>query len=77
MSSIDFRKVDDRKSETAKRCPADSAAIRPVGPVRDLLGISFFVFHLGPCIYIVFGWLAPLASALVFYLTFLPLVAMQ
>jgi hypothetical protein len=83
MSSIDFQKIDNRKTGTVKNyLPANShlsdpAVLKSVGPVRDLLGISFFVFHLAVCIYIVCGWLVPIASALVFYLAFLPLVAMQ
>jgi len=77
MSSLDFRKIDNRKTGTAKSHLSGLAAPRPLGPVRDLLGISFFTIHLGVCTYIVCGWLAPFASALVFYLAFLPLVAMQ
>jgi hypothetical protein len=83
MSSIDFQKIDSRKTGTVKNhLPAkshlsDPAALKPVGPVRDLLGISFFVFYLAVCIYIVCGWLVPIVSALVFYLAFLPLIAMQ
>ncbi|MEY4880396.1 MAG: hypothetical protein RJB62_1865 [Pseudomonadota bacterium] len=47
------------------------------GPKRDYVGISFFVFHLGVSVYILAGWSVPSASALMFYLLLLPVVAMQ
>lgn len=39
--------------------------------------MAFFILHLAVGLYIVGGWLILSASALVFYLAFLPLVAMQ
>ena len=72
MSSIDIRKM-----ELEKRGLPSSAQRRSVAPTHDLLGISFFLFHLCICAYLVWGWVVPSTSALVFYLVFLPLVAMQ
>jgi len=72
MSSIDVRKPERERSSLN-----DTARRGSVGPARDLLGISFFLFHVCVCAYMVGGWLIPSASALVFYLVFLPLVAMQ
>jgi hypothetical protein len=66
-----------RKSECEKRSLNEPARHHSVGLIRDVLGISFFLFHLCVCAYIVGGWLIPSTSALVFYLVFLPLVAMQ
>lgn len=63
--------------ELEKRGLPGSARRKSLGPVRDLLGIAFFLIHLCICAYIIFGWLVPSTSALVFYLVFLPLVAMQ
>ena len=50
---------------------------RRKGPKPDYVGISFFAFHLGVSAYILFGWIVPSASALMFYLLLLPVVAMQ
>ena len=44
---------------------------------RDLLGNVCFYHHFAVMIYIVVGWLVPLHAALIFYLVFLPGVAMQ
>ena len=72
MSLIDYRNAEPEKHDSM-----DPAQRRPIGPVRDFLGLSFFLFHLCICAYIIWGWAVPSASALVFYLIFLPLVAMQ
>ena len=72
MSSIDVR-----KPELETRSIRGVARHHSVGPVRDVLGLSFFLVHLCVCAYIFGGWLIPSTSALVFYLAFLPLVAMQ
>lgn len=72
MSSIDVR-----KPERKTRSLIGAARHHPVDPVRDILGVSLFLFHLCVCAYILGGWLIPSASALVFYLVFLPMVAMQ
>jgi hypothetical protein len=69
--------IDIRKMEFENRGLPGPARHKLVGPVRDLLGISFFLFHLCICAYMVLGWVVPSTSALVFYLVFLPLVAMQ
>jgi hypothetical protein len=72
VSSIDFRDRDYRETDVP------GAAIHEfTRPTRDLLGTAFFIFHLAVSCFIVTGWLVPNASALVFYLAFLPLVAMQ
>jgi hypothetical protein len=44
---------------------------------RDLLGKACFTFHFAVMIYIVAGWAIPARAALVFYLVFLPGVALQ
>ena len=44
---------------------------------RDLLGNVCFYFHFAVMLYIVLGWLLPPRAALVFYLVFLPGVALQ
>ncbi len=77
MNANDIRKIENRKSRIAKSDLSDPYALKPLGLTHDLLGISFFVFHLGACAYIVWGWVVPSTSALMFYLAFLPLVAMQ
>ncbi len=69
--------IDIQKTALEKRDLPGLAQQKSVGAVRDLLGISFFLFHLCICAYIVWGWVVPSTSALVFYLVFLPLVAMQ
>lgn len=54
--------------------PDDEA--KQVAP-RDLLGNVCFYFHFAVMIYIVLGWAVPVRSALVFYLVFVPGVALQ
>ena len=44
---------------------------------RDLLGNVCFYLHFAVMIYIVIGWAVPLGATLLFYLAFLPLVAIQ
>lgn len=44
---------------------------------RDVLGHTCFVLHFAVMLYIVFGWLAPWKGALIFYVSFLPAVAVQ
>jgi hypothetical protein len=44
---------------------------------RDLLGNFCFYLHFAVMIYIVAGWAVPFAPALVFYLAFIPLVALH
>ena len=44
---------------------------------RDGLGWFCFVHHLAVMVYIVVGWLLPSKPALVFYVAFLPAVALQ
>lgn len=44
---------------------------------RDMLGQLCFVLHFAIMLTIVFGWLAPLRGLLVFYVAFLPAVAVQ
>ena len=72
MSSVDFR---SHESESANLSGANSDEM--VRPAHDLVGTVFLIFHLAVSIYILGGWLIPNASALVFYLAFLPIVAMQ
>lgn len=48
-----------------------------VAEKRDLLGNFCFYLHLAVMVYIVLGWLLPLRPALIFYLCFLPAVAVQ
>ncbi len=49
----------------------------PVAPRSDTLGRSLFVFHVLIGTYLIFGWLAPFAMALAFYMVVLPIIAMQ
>jgi hypothetical protein len=44
---------------------------------RDVLGHFCFLLHLGVMLFIVGGWAMPYRGALLFYLVFLPLVALQ
>ncbi|MGB8364991.1 MAG: hypothetical protein ACLQUZ_12375 [Rhizomicrobium sp.] len=44
---------------------------------RDLLGNFCFYLHFAVMIYIVLGWLLPWRSLQIFYLAFLPAVALQ
>ena len=55
---------------------ADGTALAPV-PVRDLLGRACFWLHVAIMVVIVVGWTIPLRAALVFYLVFLPAVALH
>ena len=48
-----------------------------VAEKRDALGNVCFYLHFAVMLYIVTGWLAPLHAALVFYMCFLPAVAVQ
>lgn len=63
MASIDFDGMD--------------GAACPSRPRSDRLGRSLFVFHVIVGLYILFGWLVPVAMALVIYLVLLPAVAIQ
>ncbi len=69
--------IDYRNTAFEQRDLKEPGRHKPVGPNRDFLGLSFFLVHLFICAYIIFGWVVPSTSALVFYLVFLPLVAMQ
>jgi hypothetical protein len=58
--------------------PGRERRLRPArGPRPDTLGLAFFLFHLAVCLYILSGWAVSSAPALMFYLVFLPVVAMQ
>jgi hypothetical protein len=59
--------------------PAAAASALPshVAEKRDLLGNFCFYLHFAVMIYIVTGWLVPLHPALIFYMGFLPAVAVQ
>jgi hypothetical protein len=46
-------------------------------PRNDSLGLGLFSFHLGVGAYILTGWMIPSYPALIFYLIFVPLVALQ
>ena len=48
-----------------------------VAEMRDALGQFCFYLHFAVMIFIVIGWLAPFAAVLIFYLGFLPAVAVQ
>ncbi|MEI9885994.1 MAG: hypothetical protein WDN08_05725 [Rhizomicrobium sp.] len=48
-----------------------------VAEKRDALGNFCFYLHFAVMIYIVVGWAVPLSAALIFYLAFLPAVALQ
>ena len=48
-----------------------------VAEERDALGTFCFYLHFAVMIYIVSGWLLPLDGALIFYMCFLPAVAVQ
>jgi hypothetical protein len=64
---------------TAQDEDAPALATTAPSPVqtRDLLGNFCFYLHFAVMIYIVLGWAVPLRPALVFYLVFLPAVAVQ
>jgi hypothetical protein len=58
--------------------PAIAAALPShAAEKRDALGSVCFYLHFAVMIYIVTGWLAPFSAALVFYMCFLPAVAIQ
>lgn len=57
--------------------PDEERVVAVAAPRRDALGNACFVLHLGVMIYIVFGSLAPWHAALLFYVAFLPVVAIQ
>ena len=56
---------------------AASALPSHVAEARDLLGNFCFYLHFAVMIYILIGWGVPLRPALIFYLAFLPAVAIQ
>ena len=56
---------------------AASALPSHVAEKRDLLGNFCFYLHFAVMIYIVIGWVVPLHAALIFYMAFLPAVAIQ
>lgn len=64
--------ADDDESPAAA-----SALPSHVAEKRDLLGNFCFYLHFAVMIYIVIGWVVPLHAALIFYMAFLPLVALQ
>ncbi len=59
--------------------PAPPLATTAPSPLekRDLLGNFCFYLHFAVMIYIVTGWAVPLHGALLFYLVFVPAVAIQ
>jgi hypothetical protein len=64
--------TDDKETPAiATALPSDAAE------KRDALGSLCFYLHFAVMIYIVIGWLVPLPAALIFYLCFLPAVAVQ
>jgi len=62
---------DDKTPAIATALPSHAAE------KRDALGTLCFYLHFAVMIYIVTGWLAPFSAALIFYLCFLPAVAVQ
>ena len=72
MATIEFRDPENDASRLRH-----SVLHAKAGPTRDMLGMAFFLLHSAVCLYIVLGWLVPSTTALVFYLAFLPLIAMQ
>jgi hypothetical protein len=63
---------------TASHEPEPLETALPKAPVkRDLLGNFCFYLHFVVMLYIVSGWLAPWAAMQIFYLVFLPGVAIQ
>lgn len=62
---------DDETPAIATTLPSE------VAEARDLLGNFCFYLHFAVMIYIVLGWAVPFAPALMFYLGFLPAVAVQ
>ena len=62
---------DDETPALASALPSE------VAEKRDLLGSFCFYLHFAVMIYIVSGWIVPERIALIFYLCFLPAVAIQ
>ena len=62
---------DDESPALASALPSD------VAETRDALGNFCFYLHFAVMIYIVLGWLVPVQALLIFYVGFLPLVAVQ
>ena len=62
---------DDETPAIATALPSHAAE------KRDALGNLCFYLHFAVMIYIVAGWLVPFRGALIFYLCFLPAVAVQ
>ena len=62
---------DEETPALATALPSEAAE------ARDALGNFCFYLHFGVMIYIVAGWAVPVHAALMFYLGFLPLVAIQ
>jgi len=77
MSSADVPKIDEHKTENGKHQTIERNIPPSMGPVPDVLGVAFVMLRLAICTYVMFGWTIPHAPALMFYLVFLPLVAMQ
>src|SRR5215469_5739136 len=57
--------------------PSRAAAPSRAAGARDALGNFCFYLHFAVMIYILVGWGAPYRPALLFYLAFLPAVAVQ
>ncbi|MEI9996858.1 MAG: hypothetical protein WDM91_19850 [Rhizomicrobium sp.] len=62
---------DDESPAAASTLPSHAAE------KRDALGNFCFYFHFAVMLYIVIGWVVPWHAALIFYLGFLPAVALQ
>jgi hypothetical protein len=62
---------DDKTPAAATALPSRAAE------KRDVLGNFCFYLHFAVMLYIVAGWLVPSRPALIFYLCFLPAVALQ
>lgn len=62
---------DEDSPALASTLPSEAAE------ARDLLGNVCFYLHFAVMIYIVLGWAVPVNAMLVFYVCFLPLVAIQ
>jgi len=62
---------DEESPALASTLPSEAAE------ARDLLGNFCFYLHFAVMIYIVIGWVVPVQAMLVFYLCFLPAVAIQ
>jgi hypothetical protein len=64
--------IEDRETPAAASALPSDAAEK-----RDLLGNICFYLHFAVMIYFVIGWAAPWHPALLFYLGFVPAVAVQ